>query len=241
MRLSKSATRASATDPLDPGPAGFAHRGLHSGTAFPENSLIAFAAALELGAGVECDLRLTADDQIVVFHDADAWRLCASPMRIGESTLQELGRLRVGEGPIPTLASLLALVGGRAPLLLEVKVDGDIWRWVPALRQALRGYVGPFGVMGFDARLPRLLKTNLPDIRRGLVVRDSLHPLKRWLAMRLASPEFLAVDAAALGKAWVDRARARMPVYSWTIRTPEQRAQASVHGDAPIWEADGRP
>ena len=89
---------------------------------------------------------------------------------------RELGRLRVGEGPIPTLASLLALVGGRVPLLLEVKVDGDIWRWVPALRRALEGYAGPFGVMSFDARLPRLLKTNLPDVRRGLVVRDSLQP-----------------------------------------------------------------
>ena len=127
------------------------------------------------------------------------------------------------------------------PLLLEVKVDGDIWRWVPALRQALKGYAGPFGVMCFDARLPRLLKTNLPDIRRGLVVRDSLHPAKRWLAMRLASPDFLAVDVAALGKPWVARARARMPVYSWTSAPPEQRAQASVHADAPIWEADGRP
>ena len=95
--------------------------------------------------------------------------------------------------------------------------------------------------MSFDARLPRLLKTNLPDVRRGLVVRDSLRPAKRWLAMRLASPEFLAVDVAALGKPWVERARARMPVYSWTVRTPEQRAQASVHADAPIWEADGRP
>ena len=81
----------STPDPLDPGPAGFAHRGLHYGAAFPENSLIAFAAALELGAGIECDLRLTADNQIVVFHDADAWRMCASPMRIGASTLEELG------------------------------------------------------------------------------------------------------------------------------------------------------
>lgn len=236
MRLSRS-----VADPLDPGPAGFAHRGLHSGTAFPENSLIAFAAALELGAGVECDLRLTADEQIVVFHDADAWRLCASPLRIGNSTLEELGRLTVGEGPIPTLASLFALVQGRVPLLLEVKVDGDIWRWVPALSQALKGYAGPFGVMSFDARLPRLLKTNLPKVSRGLVVRDSLHPAKRWLAMRLAAPQFLAVDVAALGKPWVERARARMPVYSWTIRTAQQRAQASVHADAPIWEADGRP
>ena len=241
MRLSQSATKATATDPLDPGPAGFAHRGLHSGTAFPENSLIAFGAALERRAGVECDVRLTADDQIVVFHDADAWRMCASPLRIGESTLAELGRLRVGEGPIPTLASLFSLVGGRVPLLLEVKVDGDIWRWVPALRRALDGYAGPFGVMSFDARLPRLLKTNLPDIRRGLVVRDSLHPAKRWVAMLLAPAQFLAVDAAALGKPWVERARARMPIYSWTIRTPEQRAQALVHADALIWEADGRP
>jgi len=231
----------SATDPLDPGPAGFAHRGLHFGPGLPENSLIAFAAALEFGAGIECDLRLTADNQIVVFHDADAWRMCASPLRIGQSSLEELGRLRVGEGPIPTLASLFALVGGRVPLLLEVKVDGDIWRWVPALRRELEGYGGPLGLMSFDARLPRLLKTNLPRIRRGLVVRDSLRPAKRWLAMRLASPQFLAVDVAALGKPWIARERARMPVYSWTVRTPEQRRTVAVHADAPIWEADGRP
>ena len=86
----------SAPDPLDPGPAGFAHRGLHHGSAFPENSLVAFAAALEFGAGIECDLRLTADGEILVFHDADAWRMCASPMRIGCSTRIELDRLRVG-------------------------------------------------------------------------------------------------------------------------------------------------
>jgi len=236
MRLSRS-----ETDPLDPGQAGFAHRGLHFGSGFPENSLIAFAAALEFGAGIECDLRLTADNQIVVFHDADAWRMCASPLRIGESRLGELHRLRVGEGPIPTLASLLTLVAGRVPLLLEVKVDGDIWRWIPALRKALNGYAGPLGVMSFDARLPRLLKTNLPEIRRGLVVRDSLRAIRRWLARRLASPQFLAVDVAALGKPWVARARARLPVYSWTVRTPEQRQTVAVHADAPIWEADGRP
>ena len=236
MRSSRS-----AADPLDPGPAGFAHRGLHYGAQFPENSLLAFAAALELGAGIECDLRLTADDQIVVFHDADAWRLCASPLRIGATTLAGLGRLRLGDGPIPTLASLLKLVAGRVPLLLEVKVDGDIWRWAPALRGALTGYDGPFGVMSFDARLPRLLKTNLPAVRRGLVVRASLPWLQRRLALWLATPDFLAVDRAALGQPWVARVRRRLPVYSWTIRTAAEREQARVHADALIWEADGRP
>ena len=231
----------SKPDPLDPGPAGFAHRGLHHGSGFPENSLIAFAAALEAGAGIECDLRLTADDAVLVFHDADAMRLCASPMRIGQSRLAELGRLHLGDGPIPTLQSLLTLIKGRVPLLLEVKTDDDIWRWAPALKAALAGYDGPFGVMSFDPRIPRLIKTNLPFVRRGLVVRDSLPAWKRRLAFWVADPHFLAVDVAALGKAWVAQARRRMPVYSWTVRNADQRAQANVHADASIWEGDGRP
>src|SRR5258705_11718361 len=143
----------SGPDPLDPGPAGFAHRGLHSGTAFPENRLIAFAAGLELGAGIECDLRLTRDNRIVVFHDADAWRLCASPMRIGDSTLEQLARLRVGEHPIPTLEGVLQMVAGRVPTLFEIKVDNDVWRWAPALRQALTGNADRFGAMSFDPRI----------------------------------------------------------------------------------------
>jgi glycerophosphoryl diester phosphodiesterase len=231
----------SGTDPLDPGTQGFAHRGLHHGSGFPENSLLAFAAALEAGAGIECDLRLTADNQILVFHDADAMRMCASPMRIGTSRHTDLLRLHVGEGPIPTLESLFQLVGGRVPLLLEVKVDDNIWRWAPALSRTLAGYQGAYGVMSFDPRIPRLLKTNLPAVRRGLVVRDRLPAWKRRIAVWLADPQFLGVDVAALGKPWVERARRRIPVYSWTVRNPEQRRQATVHADAAIWEGDGRP
>jgi glycerophosphoryl diester phosphodiesterase len=236
MRSSRS-----GPDPLAPGAAGFAHRGLHHATEFPENSFTAFAAALELGAGIECDLRLTFDNRIVVFHDPDALRLCGSPLVIGRSTLADLSRLRLGEQAIPALESLLALVSGRVPLLLEIKVDGDLWRWVPALRRAVADYSGAFGVMSFDPRLPRLLKTNMPAVRRGLVIRDSLPALRRRLALALADPDFVAVERTALGKPWVARLRERMPVYSWTIRTREQRAQASVHADALIWEADGRP
>ena len=236
MRSSRS-----GPDPLDPGPLGFTHRGLHYGPGFPENSLLAFAGALELGAGIECDLRLTADSKVIVFHDADAMRICASPLKIGESSLHELSRLRVGEHPIPTLESLFGLVDGRVPLLLEIKVDDDIWRWVRALKPDVEGYDGPFGVMSFDPRVARLLKTNMPQVRRGLVIRDALPAARRQLAIWLADPQFIAVERTALPKPWVARVRRRMPVYSWTIKTAEQRAQAAVHADALIWEGDGRP
>ena len=231
----------SGPDPLDPGPQGFAHRGLHYGAGFPENSLIAFAAALELGAGIECDLRLTADNHILVFHDADAMRICGTPLRIAQSSWQELARLSVGEHPIPTLESLFSLVAGRVPILLEIKVENDVWRWKRALRPALSGYSGPFGVMSFDPRIPKILKENMPEVRRGLVIRDSLSPLRRRIAVWLADPHFVAVDKASLGKRWVSHLRARMPVYSWTIRSAAERAQAEVQADSLIWEGNGRP
>ena len=236
MRSSRS-----GPDPLDPGPAGFAHRGLHYGSGFPENSLVAFAAALETGAGIECDLRLTRDDRILVFHDADAWRMCGSPVRIGDSTLKELSRLRVGEHPIPTIESLLSLVAGRVPLLLEVKVDDDIWRWPTVLKRELAGYDGPFGIMSFDPRVPRLVKTHMPAVRRGFLINTKLPPLRRRLYAGLADPQFLAVEHPMAGQSWVSRMRRRMPVYAWTIRTAAERAQAQVHADALIWEGDGRP
>ena len=236
MRSSRS-----APDPLHPGRNGFAHRGLHRVPGIVENTLISFAAALELGAGVECDLRLTADDQIIVFHDADAARLCGTPEVIGQSTLADLAHLKVGGQPLPTLAQLLALVAGRAPMLLEAKVKGDLWRFGRALVAALEGYSGPYGVMSFDPRLLRWFKTNAPHIRRGLVIRDSLSPFKRWGAMKLADPAFLAVDVAAIEKKWVATARKRVPIYTWTVRTRDDRRRALPCADALIWEYDGRP
>ena len=236
MRSSRS-----AADPLDPGPGGFAHRGLHGVESFVENGRNAFLAALEYGAGIECDLRLTADGQVLVFHDADARRICNDPLIIGQSTLAEVQRLSVGGHPPLALADLLALVAGRVPLLLEVKSEANHWRFGPAVAKALANYAGPFGIMSFDPRIARWLKTNVPDVRRGLVIRDSLSAPKRWIAMMIADPAFLAVDVASIEKPWVAAARARMPVYTWTVRTRDQRALALRHADALIWEADGRP
>lgn len=230
-----------AADPLAPGVHGFAHRGLHACDPFVENSRNAFLAALEWGAGIECDLRLTADGEVIIFHDADAMRLCNVDLIIGQSTLAEVRELSVGAHPPLALTELLDLVGGRVPLLLEVKAEANYWRFGPALLEALANYTGPFGLMSFDPRIIRWIKTNASIVRRGLVVRDSLPMRERWLAMMTADPQFLAVEVAALGKTWVANARRKMPVYTWTVRTPDQRRLAVTYADAPIWEANGRP
>jgi len=160
---------------------------------------------------------------------------------IGRSSLSDLSVLKLAGEPIPTLDDLLLLVGGRVPLLLEVKTQDDISRWAQALATALADYRGPFGIMSFDPRIPRMLRTNFPEVRRGLVIGADLSPFRRRLALSLASPQFVAVDRAAVAQPWVASLRRLIPIYSWTIQTADQRRQASVQADALIWEDDGRP
>lgn len=227
-------------DPLDPGTAGFAHRGLHS-SVHPENGIGAFTAALEAGTGIECDLGLTADKHVVIFHDRDARRMFGSSLAITSSKWSHLSRLGTAAHRILTLESLLDLVGGRVPLLLDVKVRNNLWAWTPALSGPLSQYRGRFGVMSFDPLLPRLLRTMIPDVRCGLVIRSGLPAWKRETKMRLSNPDFIAVERTALASDWVRTARQRMPVYAWTIKSPAERAEAGTNADALIWSGSGRP
>jgi len=229
-------------DPLDPGRQGFAHRGLHRWPGIPENTLVAFAAAVELGAGIECDLRLTADNRLAVYHDADGKRLSGRDERVIDCTVDQLREWDVSGKPVPMVEDLLRLVDGRVPLLLEAKVAGpELWRMAHALRHALKDYRGRFGIMSFDPRVSRWLKANEPRWQRGLVIRDSLPATKRWLAIKLADPTFVSVQVPALGKRWVAKLRRDIPVHSWTSRTRDDADKVRAYADAAIWEADGRP
>lgn len=71
-----------------------AHRG-YAG-AFPENSLVAVRAALELGVRfVEIDVQLTRDEHVVLFHDRTLDRLCGVDGAIHELPLEEAKKLRL--------------------------------------------------------------------------------------------------------------------------------------------------
>ena len=237
MRSSRS-----APDPLDPGPAGFAHRGLHS-AGVPENSMTAFRAAIAAGAGIECDVRLSADDVPMVFHDADLARLCGDAGTVERSSAATLaGKRLLGTAEtIPRLADLLMLARGRVPLLIECKTRGNAARLAEAVCRTLGARPAAVGVMSFDPRLGGWLARHRPDCRRGLVLDGNDAALVRWAKMARARPAFLALGVDRLDRPWAARVRRTMPVYSWTVRSAANRAQVNRFADAAIWEADGRP
>lgn len=107
----------------------FAHRGFTERA--PENSLAAFAAALELGVdGIELDVRSCKTGEVVVFHDPTLNRLTDGRGFVKHKTLTELKNLRIVtqhadlHQSIPTLAEVIELVGDRAILNIEIKTKG---------------------------------------------------------------------------------------------------------------------
>ena len=90
-----------------PTPRVLAHRGL--ATEAPENTLLAFAAAVGIGiTHLETDVHVSADGVAVVAHDPDLSRVGGADTRVDQLTVRELAELDLGDGQhMPTLAEAL--------------------------------------------------------------------------------------------------------------------------------------
>lgn len=95
----------------------FAHRGF-SGK-YPENTMLAFEKACEAGAdGIELDVQLTKDGEIVIIHDESVLRTTGVEGSVSDFTLEEIKKLdasyryrgQMGFNPIPTLREYFELV-----------------------------------------------------------------------------------------------------------------------------------
>ena len=137
-----------------PGPLAFAHRGGASDN--PENTLPAFAHAVELGyTYLETDVHATSDGVLVAFHDADLQRTCGRPGRIDELPWSEVSKARVdGREPIPRFDELMEAFP-RARVNIDCKADSGIDALVAAVRRL--GCIDRICIGSFsDSRLRRI-------------------------------------------------------------------------------------
>jgi len=235
-----------------------AHRGLHDrAKGRIENTAPAFQAAIHKAYGIECDLQAATDGTPMVFHDDKLDRLTGEPGRISFLAPAALARLRYrGQSTqILTFAEFLDLVGGRVPLLVEVKTNSatPLETFLDRIARQARAYKGPIALMSFDDDVVAALSKLAPTVPRGPVIGSHQLP-KRWWATpgaagsatiaRLlnrtpAGSGFLAVDVRILraARAWMTRHAIDLPLFSWTIRNRRERATAARFADAPIFES----
>ena len=149
----------------------YAHRGLYDNErGVPENSLAAFRAAAEKGYGVELDVQLSSDGQVVVFHDDDLDRVCGVHGDVADYTLEELRRMKLldTEESIPLFTDVLAVLRqGAGPVIVELKSGKRNDELCEKTRDILLSWPGTFCIESFDPRIVYWFRRNQPDFFRG--------------------------------------------------------------------------
>ncbi|MGG6240175.1 glycerophosphodiester phosphodiesterase family protein [Nodosilinea sp. AN01ver1] len=218
-----------------------AHRGLHQGTAVPENSLAAFERAIAARHPIELDVQLLADGHLAVFHDRDLKRLTGHKGRITDQPLATLSQFRLYDTDqrIPSLAETLACIDGRVPLLIEIKNEKKVGPPEQALVKTLAGYRGEFAVQSFNPRSLQWFRRYAPAIVRGQLASKPQKFLRSSLLLAWASaPHFIAYNVKALPTLPTTLARHHFnrPLLAWTVRSQADLERAIQHADNYIFD-----
>ena len=228
-----------------------AHRGLHNKPTIPENSISAFARAVEKGYGIELDLHLLSDGEVAVFHDNTLDRTTGKQGNIKDLTASKLKdyTLEESQDTIPLFKDVLKLVDGKVPLIIELKIENNTDALCRATMELLKDYKGAYCIESFDPRPLIWLKKNHPEIARGqlsqnfLKAKSSLKmPLRILLTtlfMNLMTrPDFIAFKFADRKlvfnqiclKLW------RLQPVCWTIKNIDDHNKAKKEGYISIFE-----
>lgn len=227
----------------------YAHRGLH-GDSTPENSLAAFESACRAGYGIELDVQLSSDGEVMVFHDYTLIRMTGKEGKLCDFTAEELQKISLGgtDQTIPRFSEVLALVNGRVPILVELKGEDLNAELCPKAAALLKDYRGDYCIESFNPLLLRAMRKELPAAYYGQLYtnvckdKKKVTPLNILLTLMafnfLARPDFIAYNTLY---------RQSLPVklttklytaerFVWTVRDRKTLTLARESGEHPIFE-----
>ncbi|MFV0417002.1 MAG: glycerophosphodiester phosphodiesterase [Chthoniobacterales bacterium] len=187
---------------------------------------------------VECDIRLTSDGEIVVFHDATLERLTSHSSKLSDFSFADLRanvRLRGADGKpgdecIPSFSEFLSVLSAQSKsavgLFVEIKESAPclLERLVEMLRDfppALPLTLGSFLPEVTDFLIAH--KNQLPDQTQLLVLFEKLdHDVSELRKMRQNGITLLGLDQSLLSNKDVQSAHeAGLKVWAWTANSED--------------------
>ncbi|KAL7936909.1 PLC-like phosphodiesterase [Trichoderma chlorosporum] len=226
---------ASRRDPSRFIPQTIAHRGFKA--SFPENSMAAFRAAVEVGAhALETDVHLSKDGVVVLSHDPSLKRCFGVNLLIKDCTWSYLASLRTVKEPhepLPRLVDLLEyLVSGpeteKIWVLLDIKIDDKPEDLLQAIACAFtevssatpwdeRIVLGCWNATFMKAALALLPGYPLAHISTSLYYSRHFLPIPN-----LGFNMFQLLLVGPLGSRFLAKAKAAArPVFAWTVNSPK--------------------
>jgi glycerophosphoryl diester phosphodiesterase len=224
------------------GPLCFAHRGARAYA--PENTLLAFAVACDLGAdGIECDVQRSRDGRLIIIHDGLVDRTTDGTGGVAEMSFAELSTLDAGRFPripqrIPTLEETLDLARERKCLLnLEIKGEtveeslGTARACEPYLRSLDDAFRRRILISSFDHAALAALKEHLPWLRTGALFGKEWRGKDIVVAARALGADAIHPSVALVRRNLIARAHeSGLRVHVYTVNTPHAIRQLIALG-----------
>ena len=230
----------------------YAHRGLHDNASdAPENSMRAFAKAVDAGFGIELDIQMSKDGVPVVFHDFTLKRICGAEGKVIDYTFEELQQFSLcgTDQRIPRFEDVLKLVDGRVPLIVEFKIELTDLSICPAADQLLSNYKGmycmesfnPLGVFWYRRHRKSIVRGQLSDafLKEGEYTGALYFLLQNLLFNWLGKPDFVAYNHKYpnILSRKLCRGLYHNTAAAWTIKSQEQLEAAKEHFDIFIFDS----
>ena len=205
-----------------------AHRGFSS--VAPENTLYAFESAVETGADyIELDVQLTADEQLVIFHDKTIDRTTDGKGELSKYTYDELQEFSAGswygkngefdDAKIMLLSDVLEAVGDDIMLNIEIKNHGNVTKTAEKTVEVIEEYdiEKSCYVTSFSYTALKTVKKLNPKIKTGLIAN---------VASSTSFSQLKYIDAVSLNYIFINQSIVNMAhqngkrVFVWTVDRP---------------------
>ncbi len=227
-----------------------AHRGLHTlDKKVPENSMLAIKKAVEKNYGVEFDINVLGDGNVVVFHDNNLKRLCGIDKDLIDLEYEDIKNLRIldTDEKIPLLKDVLKMVDGRVPLLIELKPKGDNRKLFDSFIEVIKDYKGVYAVHSFNPMVIYWFKKYHPEIIRGQITeffRNDLDMKKitKFLMKRMFfnffnKPDFINYGISDLPNKYCDHLHKKgMLIISYASRNQAEFDMVKKYYDNSVFE-----
>lgn len=216
-----------------------------------ENTLPSLCAAAGMRVAVEMDVRLSADQVPVVFHDARLSRLVDDPRAVGEVPWSELALLTLRRsdhpgrsGRIPRLSEVVAAISPDIPLFVEIKCEGGghAAQAVVAAAMTVLGdrRADSYAVMSFNPWVVMALRRRFPRVLRGYLYETYAHVVlptwQKWLLRQRVlgpwmRPDFWGPNVELVHAHQVERDRRRgRATVVWTADSDAERNRVRAAG-----------
>ena len=213
-----------------------AHRGLHSNANnIYENTKESFLAAVNENYAIECDVVLSKDHEVVVFHDENLKRLCNLDKNVSSLTMNELRNLKIYESDsnIISLDEMLHVVSAHVPIIIEIK--GKFTPFIEErIQEIIRSYRGPIALKTFNLKSVEWLIKFLPYVYKGLVIDSNTNNFEAILDLNI---DFVSCDIEYIESNLVDRVKKKgLPIITWTVDNEDKKKKANLIADNIIFE-----